>query len=539
MKYDPNYFLMTDSIAQIAKRLKESIDAGKSGLVTRLGSYDRDDEPKAHQTLSNTLLLLDTLVSFFSDPKSDFFPAAISKIIRDSLIQAENSFSGLPVEDQPIPEDAAVSVLKLLENLYVYALQYGLISFGFTGKIAQEQIEVIRSSRQQADSASKKMLALLSRHDTEITNRLGKFENTLVEAEASLSLKVADQLNALQPSIDGLAAIITKAEANATEIGNFLTVVGEHASAVASVRVNVDAAAVTATEEAAARKIAADADLATIASLSLQVQKFESDVKAMHQAVTDTRAKMTDQMEQITNFYGEIEKYRAQITAGGKDAESNLASLRKNSQSLVDNLTDRTTQVIDMNESLIGQIKEHLNKAIGISLFTAFDNRRKNINVSSWIWAALLLLSIGGTIGFAFWFVSEVAVVAENAEKAKSEPSNFVWILAYSRLVIVAPLAFLVTFTAKRYTSERRAEEEWAFKSAISVSLEPFRDLIARMKVEGQETAFVERLVAEIFDNPTKRLYGSASEKSDKADTSETDVLGIVKDALEKIPKSN
>lgn len=79
MKYDPNYFLMTDSIAQIAKRLKESIDAGKSGLVTRLGSYDRDDEPKAHQTLSNTLLLLDTLVSFYSDPKSDFFPAAISK----------------------------------------------------------------------------------------------------------------------------------------------------------------------------------------------------------------------------------------------------------------------------------------------------------------------------------------------------------------------------------------------------------------------------------------------------------------------------
>lgn len=414
-----------------------------------------------------------------------------------------------------------------------------MITFGFTNKIAQEQIETIRSSRQQAVAASKKLLATISQHGSDLTDKLGQFENTLVEAEAALNAKVIDQLNALQPSIDGLAAIMTTAEANATEIGDFLTIVGEHASAVGNVRLSVDAAAITAADEATARKAVAEADLATIQSLSLQVQKFESDVKTMHQAVTDARAKMTDQMLQITSFYGEIERYRSHITEGGKEAESNLANLRIISETLVDDLSGRTTQVIKTNESLIDQIKEHLNKAIGISLFTAFDTRRKNINVSSWVWAILLLLAVSGTIWFAFWFVSEVAVVAKNADQTKTSPSNFVWILAYSRLVIVAPLAFLITFTAKRYTSERRAEEEWAFKSAISVSLDPFRDLIARMQAEGHETAFVERLVAEIFDNPTKRLYGSASEKTDKADTSDPDILRLVKEVLEKIPKSN
>jgi hypothetical protein len=352
---------MTDSIAQIAKRLKDFINAGNSGLATRLASCDTDDGPKADQTLSNTLLLLDALVNFYSDPKSDYFPAAISKNIRDLLIQAESTFVGLPVEDQPIAIDSAAGVLRSLEDLYVYSLQYGMITFGFTGKIAQEQIENIQSYRQQADAASKKMLSRISRLESELTIRMNQFENTLDEAEATLNAKVTDQLNALQPSIDGLAAIMTAAKANATEIQNFLTIVGEHASAIGNVRTSVDAAAVTAAEEAAARKTLAEADLAALQGLSLQVQKFESDVKIMHQAVTDARAKMTDQMAQITSFYGEIEKYRSEITEGGKEAESNLANLRINSESLVDKLSERTTQVIKVNESLIDQIKEHLN----------------------------------------------------------------------------------------------------------------------------------------------------------------------------------
>ena len=90
--------------------------------------------------------------------------------------------------------------------------------------------------------------------------------------------------------------------------------------------------------------------------------------------------------------------------------------------------------------------------------------------------------------------------------------------------------------TAKRYSSERRAEEEWAFKSAISISLDPFRDLIARMKKDGHETAFVERLVSEIFDNPTKRLYALPPGKEEKEDMN---IRGLLKDMLDKIPKAD
>lgn len=491
---------MPDTIDQIAKRLNTLIRESQTDLATRLGASEPVEGPKAERTLSNTSLLLESLATFYGDPKAEFFPTVITTTIRDRLIQAESTFAGLPAADQPVPADSASGLLKQLEELFAYCLQYGLITYGFTGKIAQEQIELIRRSRQQTEAAAHKMLAAVNGHESELASKL-----------------------------DALAALLAAGQTNSTEIGTVLKAATENAAEAGKVRADLAAAAAAATAEFTARKTAADGELATIQALGLQVQKFESDAKVMHQTITDARAKMTDQLTQITAFYGEIEAYRLQMTEAGKAAQLHLAELGKSTEQSVTDLRKRTDQVVSTNESLIDQIKDHLRKAIGASLFTAFDTRRRRITIASWVWAFLLLLSVGGTIWFAFWFVSHIADLAEK------DKSTIQWALVYARLVIVAPLAFLIAFTAKRYSSERRAEEEWAFKSAISISLDPFRDLIARMKKEGHETAFVERLVSEIFDNPTKRLYSVPPGK----EKDEMNLRGLLKDMLDKIPKAD
>ena len=74
-------------------------------------------------------------------------------------------------------------------------------------------------------------------------------------------------------------------------------------------------------------------------------------------------------------------------------------------------------------------------------------------------------------------------------------------------------MTFTILFAAKQYSNERRTEEEYAFKSAISVSLEPYKDLLQRMKESGHgdEAKFVEKLLLEVFDNPVKRVYANPS----------------------------
>ncbi len=521
---------MADTIDQIAKRLNTLITASENDLASRLAVPDSIDGPNAERTLSNTSLLLESLATFYGDPKSEFFPTVITTAIRDRLVQAEGIFTGLPAAGQPVPADSASGLLKQLEELFAYCLQYGLITYGFTGKIAHEQIELIRRARQQTEAAAHKMLAAVNGHESELTSKLDTFGKSLAQSEADFNAKVTERLNALQPSIDGLAALLAAGQTDSTEIRTVMNAATENATAVGKVRADLDTAASAATAEFTARKTTADVELSTIQALGLQVQKFESDAKVMHQTITDTRANMADQLTQITAFYGEIEKNRLQMTDAGKAAQSHLAELRKSTEQSVTDLRERTGQVVKTNESLIGQIKDHLRKAIGASLFTAFDTRRRHISIASWVWAVLLLLSVGGTIWFAWWFATEFAKLI------KENPASLQWTVLYARLVIVAPLAFLIAFTAKRYSSERRAEEEWAFKSAISISLDPFRDLIARMKNEGQDTAFVERLVSEIFDNPTKRLYAEPPATGEKDGLN---VLGVVKDLVAKIPKAD
>ncbi len=521
---------MADPIHLIATRLNTLITENKTLLSSRLGVADSVDGPNAERTLSNTSLLLETLAIFYGDPKSEFFPTIITTAIRGLLIQAEGIFAGLPADDQPIAVDSASSLLKQLEELFVYCLKYGLITYGFTSKIAQEQIELIRRARQQTEAAATKMLAAVNGHESELTSKLDTFGKSLLQSEADFNAKVTERLDALQPSIDGLSALLTAGQSNSTQIGSVLNAATENATAVGKVRADLDTAASAATAEFSARKTTADGELASIQALGLQVQKFEADAKTMHQAVTDARSKITEQLTQITAFYSEIEAHRSQMTETGKTTQTHLDELRNKTDQSVTDLRERAGQVVKTNEDLIGQIKDHLRKAIGASLFTAFDTRRKRLSIASWVWAVLLIGSVSGTIWFAFWFVAEVAKLANE------KTLGFQWTVVYARLVIVAPLAFLITFTAKRYSSERRAEEEWAFKSAISISLDPFRDLIARMKEANQDTVFVEKLVSEIFDNPTKRLYAVPPVTGEKDGT---DVIGLVKDLLAKIPKAD
>lgn len=521
---------MASLIDQIAT-LKDRLTAGSSAnLATRLGAGDSVDGPNADCILSNTSLLLESLATFYGEPKSALFPASITTVIHDRLTQAESIFAGLPAEDQPIPTDVASGLLKQLEELFVYCLQYGLIAYGFSGKIAQEQVESIQLARQQTEAASRKTLAALKGYESELTRRLEAFGKSLDQSEADCNAKVNEQLGVVQPLIGKLADLLAAGQSDSTEITKTLNAATENATAVGKVRADLDAAANAATAEFAVRKSTADAEVTAIQTIGANVQVLGADAKAKHQDVIDTRATIKTQMTEITAFYGEIEKHRSLMTDANKTAQSDLAALREQSEKSITDFSERTDNIVKTNESLIDQIQNHLRKAIGASLFSAFDTRRRQITIASWVWAALLLISVGGTIWFTIWFAIKFA------ELVKDNPSSLQWTVVYTRLVVVAPLAFLIAFTAKRYASERRAEEEWAFKSAISISLEPFRDLIARMKEKDQQIEFVERLVSEIFDNPSKRLYTESPAKEEK---DKPDILVLLKDALDKIPKAS
>ena len=78
------------------------------------------------------------------------------------------------------------------------------------------------------------------------------------------------------------------------------------------------------------------------------------------------------------------------------------------------------------------------------------------------------------------------------------------------------PLFIAVGFCIVQYAKERRLEEEYAFKSNISISLIPYRELVQKI-VRAENPAEMEKYtnfiidsIGRVFTSPTETIFNGA-----------------------------
>jgi len=117
------------------------------------------------------------------------------------------------------------------------------------------------------------------------------------------------------------------------------------------------------------------------------------------------------------------------------------------------------------------------------------------------VWAIGLLVIVSA--GVTAWIAHEAQYYSAN--------SFAFWI----KLSLTIPLGFALAFCTVQYSRERRLEEEYAFKSSVSVSLNPYRDMILTIVEKGgvdlaKYTDFVIDSVRNVFTPPTDKIFESA-----------------------------
>jgi hypothetical protein len=160
------------------------------------------------------------------------------------------------------------------------------------------------------------------------------------------------------------------------------------------------------------------------------------------------------------------------------------------------------------------QIREQIQQATGFTLFGAFQARQNSLVSAEKVWAAAILVLLGVSAGVTSW-------IAYEAQSYTAGNLAF-WV----KLSLTIPLGFAITFCAVRYRRERRLEEEYAFKSSISVSLNPYRDLILSILEkdgnadQAKYTEFVIESVRGVFTPPTDEVFDA--HKKEKGMTQKT-----------------
>lgn len=201
-------------------------------------------------------------------------------------------------------------------------------------------------------------------------------------------------------------------------------------------------------------------------------------------------------------------------------------------------LQAKATQIIDENNKELNRLTSHLSEleeiihekiqlATNFQLFHSFQTRQFSIARSKrfWGWAlAACVLASLGLSSYFIWYLQHVQVF------------NTAF---YMKLSISLPIVYAITFCSLQFSHERRLEEEYAFKANISISLDPYRKLVAELidvnnPVEkAKYSDFVIESINRVFTSPTS--HGSDEKPTDDIVTGVIKEVGNIITPLAKI----
>jgi chemotaxis protein histidine kinase CheA len=291
---------------------------------------------------------------------------------------------------------------------------------------------------------------------------------------ASATSQAAETAVAARAQIDQLAQQASEAASTATaaqqNAQSYLAVVNESAQksreaaeSAAQSRQSAQEAlqaasqsaqqAQTAQTEAAERNTNTNTLLGQAQASRQQIAVLEAELRALRDAGDGFRQKMADTESQ---------------------AKATMAEARQIADSVITNNTQRTEELLAELKANEDRIKDALQKATGISLFYAYQDRQNQLARGKWFWFATAVALILGAIVWTAYLVMT----------RDSITSAFYFRLGIA--VLVTPLAW---FSMAQYSRERRLEEENAFRSNISLSLVPYKELVEKSVVADDASA--------------------------------------------------
>ncbi|MBI4546437.1 MAG: hypothetical protein HY707_00545 [Ignavibacteriae bacterium] len=236
------------------------------------------------------------------------------------------------------------------------------------------------------------------------------------------------------------------------------------------------------------------------AALLATIQQNEATSSKLLASTQTSNSSVLALEPKIKEFFEEIDEYREKITSTSEEAKKT-----------VDTNNVETGKILARLNELEDQIKVQIQKATGFSLFHSFQTRQLALAKSKRYWAGALVVLVLASLGVTYF------VISTHTEFD---------VAFYLKLSLSLPLIYAIAFCTVQYSRERKLEEEYAFKSNISISLVPYKDLVEKLidKQQPQDkerfNAFIIDSITKVFTSPTDKIFESEGKPrvdSDKA----------------------
>jgi hypothetical protein len=337
-------------------------------------------------------------------------------------------------------------------------------------------VQAHETSIAQSSAASKEFTASIELAHADVLTHLGEIDNTK-EAYQALETQIKELLETTESSA---ASIIEQLKSEASETKADLT--EQVCTLVASTKKSLE------------EQVETD-----VAEMMKAVSQIEDATTKFSASMADAEAARNqnaeEQLEKSSNeFVLSLESEKARY----KEIFNDLEQQSKSTISKNDAEAERLTTYLAELES---RIHKSIERATGFTLFHAFQSRQAGLRRSTNWWAGALGVCVGASVLLSWLLIHSITSAPQYSP------------LFFMKLAISLPIIFAITFCSVQYSRERRLEEEYAFKSSISISLEPYRKLVGELinKNDPAEVAkYTDFLIASInrvFTSPTAQVF--------------------------------
>ena len=215
-------------------------------------------------------------------------------------------------------------------------------------------------------------------------------------------------------------------------------------------------------------------------------------VNMAYQEIIEYQNSIRDSSEEIINF-----EYRI-----FGDEEKKVIGIKQRIDEIEESFRKKDNAWQENFDTLFDKIEGLVPGATSTGLAKAYQDQRESYDKPYWLWSFVFVLTMIGMVIFAIITITEVDTVDE------------AFIRIVSRLPFFIPAFWLAIFASKQQSQNKRLQQEYAFKEALSKSYEADKREIEKLPESEERNQLSIKLLDAVIEmansNPSETLQSVA-----------------------------
>lgn len=271
------------------------------------------------------------------------------------------------------------------------------------------------------------------------------------------------------------------------------------------------------------------------ATRTSDLERWANTAKTRLEEATESNSKISELLNTSTAHDAKLDEIVSNQEAVFSDSKETYSSLKGALKEAEERLVtigvhlDESEKNWEYISGKRDEIKELTGMAGGAALGGKFEARSKVLEGGTQRWLIFIILSV--IVSGAWLAFASIYLHAPNEGNA--------WLAFVWKLGLITPVVFLLGFVGKQYARERTLEEEYAFRAALSMTLNAFGEQLEAVAGNAERKKLITDTVEKLYQSPKSLLSNESSSLPNVRNRSYKEAIETLTATIERLGKIN